>query len=61
MRITCECSKKEYDELIKQLREEGLEYRATTQENLDEFYEGDPIYNGYTQYFVVFWYDGKLI
>jgi hypothetical protein len=62
MKITCECSNKtEYNELIKQLRDEGLDYRATAQETLDGFYKGNPIYNGYTQYFVVFWYDGKLI
>ncbi len=64
MIIKCECNKTEYHELIKQLKDEGLNYRATVQTTLDETYEGDLLNAEYlktTQYFVVFWYSGKLI
>jgi len=64
MIIKCECSKTEYKELIQQLKDEGLHYRATVQTVIDETYKGYSLCDEYlktTTYHVVFWYSGKLI
>ena len=64
MIIKCECTKTEYHELIKQLKDEGLSYRATIHTTLDNVHDED-LPDGETlettQYYVVFWYSGKLI
>lgn len=61
MIIKCECNKTEYREVIKQLKDEGIHYRATVQTTFDQFI--DDVKEEYvcTQYFVVFNYSGKLI
>ena len=64
MIIKCECNKTEYRELIKQLKDEGMYYRATVQTTLDEVSEFGSDENAKyhtTEYFVVFCYSGKLI
>ena len=61
MIIKCECNKKEYRELIKQLKDEGLHYRATVQPVFDQYMDDVNEKYVYAQYFVVFNYSGKLI
>ena len=67
MIIKCECNKREYHELIKQLKDEKMAYHATIQTSMDETYDEsltDPFTietMKTTTYHVVFWYDGKLI
>lgn len=67
MFIKCECNKTEQKELIKQLKDEGIAYRATTQTTLDETYD-ESLTEPYaletmktTTYYVVFHYKGKLV
>ena len=67
MRITCECdNRKEYNDLIQQLREENLNFSATEQKHITEWWDADdpeeyqhPISR--SDYTVVFYYSGKLI
>ena len=59
MFIKCECDKTEKKELTKQLRDEGLAYRVTTQTTLDETYDEKKMKT--TTYYVVFHYKGKLV
>lgn len=67
MLIKCECNKREYKELIQQLKDEGMAYRATIQTTLDETYDEsltDPFTIEtvrFTTYYVVFNYSGKLV
>ena len=65
MKITCECdNRKEYDELIAQLREENMNFSATEQKHITEWWnEDDPLKEPviFHDYRVVFWYSGKLI
>ena len=67
MIIKCECNKTEYQELIKQLKEERMAYHATIQTSLDETYD-ESLTDPYTTetmktttYYVVFHYSGKLV
>ena len=65
MKITCECeNRKEYDKLIEQLREENMNFSATEQKHITEWWnEDDPFKEPviFHDYRVVFWYSGKLI
>lgn len=67
MKVICECeNRKEYQELIKQLREENMNFSATEQKHITEWWEKDDL-EKYRQpstrmdYSIVFWYSGKLI
>ena len=67
MRITCDCdNRKEYIALIKQLHEENMNFTATEQKHITEWWNEDddikcqrPVMR--SDYTVVFWYSGKLI
>ena len=65
MKVICECeNRKEYDELIEQLREENINFSATEQKHITEWWnEEDPFKEPviFHDYRVVFWYSGKLI
>ena len=67
MKVICECeNRKEYQELIKQLREENMNFSATEQKHITEWWEEDDLEKDRqpstrTDYSVVFWYSGKLI
>ena len=67
MRITCECdNRKEYNDLIQQLREENLNFSATEQKHITEWWDDDdpeecrhPVTR--SDFTVIFYYSGKLI
>lgn len=67
MRITCECdNRKEYDELIAQLREENMNFSATEQKHITEWWDEDDLEEerhpvAHSNFTVVFYYSGKLI
>lgn len=68
MKICVDCdNKEEFDELVKQLREEGINYQTRILERHTNWLSGDEwpdkespetvLYD----YSVLFWYDGRLI
>ena len=67
MRITCECdNRKEYNDLIQQLRDENMNFSATEQKHITEWWDEDtpkeecrPVTR--SDFTVVFYYSGKLI
>ena len=69
MRVVCECDdRKEYNDLIRQLRDENMNFSATEQKHITEWWDDDdppdsPDIRKMTRcdFTVVFWYSGKLI